>query len=318
MSAANLDATNLADQPFGGLIREDVMNKIWEIDSFPLVLTDLCSSGTSGNSFKEFTTDELGPSATDNAHVDGVDVDQNDTEIGERMGNYHQTALKEIKISTRANASNSIGRAGSLAYQVSQGQKRLRRDVESQMSTNQGSVAGDGLTIAGISAGLGAWISTNVLAGAGYVAGGWNSVTGIIEEPTPGTAEALSETRVRDMAQQVYEAGGDTYCLMATPNVIRLMSEYLFTGAARVATMTNDNMTGTKPATAYGSSNVFVTDFGQVLVMKDNRLQKVDAADQSTMYYLDPSHLTQSFLTGYRTDPLAKTGLSEKRLNCVD
>ena len=33
---------------------------------------------------------------------------------------------------------------------------------------------------------------------------------------------------------------------------------------------------------------------------------------------LDPKHLKQSFLTGYRVEPLAKTGLSEKRMMSVD
>ena len=72
------------------------------------------------------------------------------------------------------------------------------------------------------------------------------------------------------------------------------------------------------PMKAYGSANCFITDFGQVLFMRDNRLQPVEAADESILYFLDPNHLYQSFLTGYRTEPLAKTGLSEKRLIAVD
>lgn len=294
------------------------MEKIWLIDRFPLVLSDMCGTRTSKQTFSEFTTDELGAAVTDNAQIDGADIDQNDSVIGERMGNYHQTSVKEIQISTRANASDSIGRVGSLSYQVSRGQQRLRRDVEAQMCTSQASVAGDGAAIAGISAGIGAWISTNILAGVGYVAGGWDSLTGLIDAPVAGTAEAMTETRLRDVAQAVYEQGGDTEVLMGTPNVIRLLSEYLFGSTARVATMTNENAEGTMPMTAYGSANVFITDFGQVLQMKDNRLQPPEAADESILYFLDPRHLWQGFLTGYRTEPLAKTGLSEKRLICVD
>jgi hypothetical protein len=55
-----------------------------------------------------------------------------------------------------------------------------------------------------------------------------------------------------------------------------------------------------------------------VLKLKDNRLQKEDAAGSASLYFLDPSHLYQSFITGYRTEPLAKTGLSEKRLISCD
>lgn len=318
MSTTNTDAYDLSNQPYGGLIREDVMEKIWQIDGFPLPLTDMCKKTTSGSRYKEFTVDELGASVTDNAVIDGADIDQDDTVLGNRMGNYHQISVKEIQISTRANAVNSIGRQGTLSYQVAQGQKRLRRDVESQMCTSQASVAGTS-SAASISAGLGAWIATNVYRGSDGASGGFNNATGIIDAPTPATAaEALSETNIRDVAQAVYEAGGNTEYLMSTPTVIRLISEYLFSDTARVATMTNDNASGTSPMTAYGSANVFVTDFGQVLKLKDNRLQKEDDTGRATLYFLDPAYLHQSFITGYRVDPLSKTGLSEKRLISCD
>ena len=315
---ANTNALNLAAQPAGGLIREDVMEKIWEIDSWPLPFTELCSKTTSGNPYKEFTIDELGDSATDNAIVDGADIDQNDVVLGNRAGNYHQTAVKEIQISKRANATDSIGRQGSLSYQVSQGQKRLRRDVESQMLTQQASAPGTSGATPSISAGLGAWIETNVAFGALGVAGGFNYTTRIIDAPTPGTKRPLTETQIRDIAQQVYEAGGMTDVLMSTPTVIRLISEYLFSSSARVATMTNDNASGTSPMTAYGSANVFITDFGQVLKLKDNRQQKDTDENVASLFFLDPSKLWQSFMTGYQTEPLAKTGLSDKRLISCD
>ena len=104
---------------------------------------------------------------------------------------------------------------------------------------------------------------------------------------------------------------------MATPEVIRKFSEFLFTTNARIATMTNDNASGTSPMTAYGSTNIFIPDFG-VLKMVANRLQPVEAAGVSTAYILDPSHIRQSMMRGYRVEPLAKTGLSEKRLLSCD
>ena len=105
---------------------------------------------------------------------------------------------------------------------------------------------------------------------------------------------------------------------MSTPTVIRLISEYLFSSSARVATMTNDNASGTSPMTAYGSANVFITDFGQVLKLKDNRQQKDTDENVASLFFLDPSKLWQSFMTGYQTEPLAKTGLSDKRLISCD
>jgi hypothetical protein len=316
MADNNLNAADLAGVQYGGLVREDVMEKIWDISSIPLPFTDLCSKATHSNRKVEFTTDKLRDPVTDNAAVDGADIDQDDTNTGQRLGNYTQISTKEVKISHSAEASNSVGGAGKLAYQITMRQRELRRDVEAQMLTHQASVAGDGDTIAGISAGLGAQLKTNVSVGATGSVGGFNFTTGLFVAPTAGTARALSETTIRDVLQDVYEAGGSTELLMARPPVIRKLSEYLFSGTARVATLqSNKEQKGDGGAlTAYGSVNVFVTDFGQTIQLRDNRLQPADASGVSSVYLLDPAHLEQSFLRGYQVEPLAKTGLSEKRL----
>lgn len=310
---ATLDAVK-----YGGVVLPDVMDKIWDISGIPLPFTDLCSKGTHTNRRAEFVVAELAPPTTSNAAVDGADVDKDDSKQGERQGNYTQISVKEVKVSDQADAANSIGNIGKLSYQITERQKELRRDVEAQMLTHQASVAGDGSTIAGISAGIGAQLKTNVNVGATGAAGGFNSTTGLFVAPTPGTARALSETTVRDILQAVYEAGGNTSLLMARPTVIRKMSEYLFSSSARVATLTSQTSSpDRRPMTAVGAVNVFVTDFGQTVEMRDNRLQPQDSTGVSSMYMLDPSYLKQSLMKGYTTDPLAKTGLAEKRLMSV-
>jgi hypothetical protein len=299
---------------YGGIIREDVMDKIWDISNIPLPFTEMCSKGTHSNRRVEFVTDELASAGTGNAAVEGADVSSDNTKFGLRIGNYTQISVKGLKVTDTVEAADSIGGMAKLSYQISQRQKELRQDVEAQMLSNQASVAGDASTVAGISAGLGAQIKTNISLGATGVAGGFNTTTGLFVATTPGTKRALSETTLRDVLQSVYEAGGNTSVLMARPPVIRAMSEYLFTSTARVATMSADQAQNSPRAlTAYGSVNVFVTDFGQTIQMRDNRIQPVTDTATSTVYLLDSTHLKQSFLRGYQTETLAKTGLSEKR-----
>jgi len=317
MTAANTDHTNLSAAVKGGVVNESLMQKIWLIDQFPLEFTNKCQTGTHGNQFHEFVVDELGAPATDNKQIDGADVDQNDHVLGTRAGNYTQTSVKEIQISTRSNVADSVGRMGSVTYAIMRGQQRLKRDVEAQMLSQLPSVAGDGTAVAGQSAGLGAWLETNVSFGATGSAGGFNTTTGVIDAPTPGTARALTETLIRDISQAVWEAGGNTDCIMGTPTVIRALSEYLI-AEGKIAVLTNDENVGNGEMTARGSVNCFVTNFGQVLKMIPNRLQQQTDTDVSTLYFLDGSHLKQSFMRGYRTEPLAKTGLSEKRLISCD
>ena len=132
-----------------GLINEDVMQKIWDISKIPLPFTDMIGSGSSKNSYKEWTTDELAAPDNTNATVDGADATGDDTKQGDRVGNHHQIPDKIVKVSTRAQNSDTIGRANELAYQVMRRQQELKRDVEAIVLTNQASVADDGDTTAG-------------------------------------------------------------------------------------------------------------------------------------------------------------------------
>ena len=141
MSTANLDSADLKAVARGGLIREDVMNKIFDISRIPLPLTDMIDTESSSNSYKEWTVDALQQSDVTNAVVDGSDASGNDTATGGRIGNHHQIAQKVVKVSYRADASNVIGRAKELAYQLSRRQQELRRDVEAILLKNQASVA---------------------------------------------------------------------------------------------------------------------------------------------------------------------------------
>lgn len=315
MASTNTDHADASAALVGGVIREDVMDQIWDISNIPLPLTDMISKGTHSNRKAEWTEDKLADPNTGNAVVDGADVDQDNSVIPTRLANYTQISVKEVKLSHSAQAADSIGQAMTLSSQVMKRQKELRRDVEAIMLTNQASVAGDGATIPGKSAGFGAQLKTNISLGATGVAGGFNTSTGLFVAPTVGTKRALSETTIRDVLQSVYTNGGNTTTLMARPPVVRKLSEYLFTATARVATMqATQAQAEPKALTAYGSVNVFVTDFGQTIQIRDNRLQPTEAANQSTVFLIDPSHLRQSFLRGYRTEPLAKTGLSDKSM----
>jgi len=296
----------------GGLVLPDVMDKIWNISNIPLVLTDLCAKGTHSNRKAEFTVDELATQVSNNAAVEGADVTRIDNVLSKREGNYTQIATKGVKMTDTAEAANSIGGVGRAAYQLKERQKELKRDIEAQMCSHQASVAGDASSVAGISAGIGAQLKTNVKFGATGAVGGFNYSTGLYVAPTPGTKRALSETLIRDVLQDIYVAGGNTSLLMARPVVIRKLSEYLFTSTARVATLTSEQEQNSPSAlTAYGSVNVMVTDFGQTVQMRDNRLQLVDTTATSSMYFIDPSKLKQSFLRGVQAERLAKTGLSD-------
>ena len=118
MSSANLDSADLKAVAHGGLIREDVLDRIFDISRLPLPMTDMIGSSDVDNSYTEWTQDRLQDQDLTNAVVDGSDVTQDDTNTGKRVGNHCQISVKRVPVSSRADASDTIGRARELAYQI--------------------------------------------------------------------------------------------------------------------------------------------------------------------------------------------------------
>ena len=317
ITGAALDAV-----AFGGLIREDLMNQIWDISNIPLPLADMVGSGSHTHSYAEWQQSELAAPNLSNAVVDGADVTSNDEKLGTRVGNHSQISVKRVQVSMRSQNSDVAGQSDALAWQIMERQKELRRDVDAICVTQQASLADDGAAVAGKAGALGAWIASNVLRGAGGASGGFSA--GIVATPTPGTQRALSETMVRDVCQQIYEDGGNPTLAMSTPAMIRKFSEYLFSTSARVATLMSDVRQAREAAVATGSVSVFVTDFGITLELVANRLQTTHNDATGTpvpvvdFFILDPEYLEISYLQGYQTEPLAKTGTADTRLMSAD
>lgn len=313
---------------FRGLVREDVMDSIWDISKIPLPFTDLVGEDDADNSYTEWTTDKLADPALGGFVVDGSDSDKNDAKGGKRLGNHCCILTKEVQVSQRAQNVDTIGRSDELAYQIMMRQRELRRNVEANALGNQKNQADDGNATPGIAAGLASMITLfdngSGAVNTGFAAGQWSGLT-------PGTPQALTETDVRDALQEAWEGGADPSVLMSVPGVIRKLSEYMFTSSSRIATLTRETqgVGEGEAAVGVGSVNVFITDFGVTVSFLPNRIQRMEAvwtypagtAVEGTgagVFILDPAYARLSYLEGYVTEPLAKTGLTDKRLMKVD
>ncbi len=320
MATGNLDSADLKGVAFGGLINEDVMQQIWDISAIPLPFSDRIESDPATNSYTEWTQDRLEDPDLNNANVDGADATGNDTQTGKRVGNHCQNSDKVVKVSNRANNSDTVGRSNELAYQVMRRQQALRRDLEAISMTQQASVADDGDSVAGKAGGFYAWLTTNSFRGATGADGGF--ANGIVSAPTPGTKRALSEKLVRDCAQAVWKQGGNPTILESTPDQIRLLSEYMFSSSAKIATLTSDVQQQRSGVVATGSVNVFITDFGVTLSMIPNRLMPAvvptPGSRNVNVGIIDPDYVRHGFLQGFQVQPLAKTGTAENRQMTVD
>lgn len=319
MAAGNLDSADLKGVARGGIIHEDVLDKIFDISRIPLPFLDLIGSDSVSNAYTEWTKDKLQDQDLDNAVVDGSDTATDDQSLAnnERVGNHCQISVKGLAVSSRADASNTIGFARTLSYQVMMRQQELMRDEEGILMTGQASVADDGAAVAGRLGGFQAWIKTNTLNG---TSGGFQTGTGLVDAFVAGASgNGLTETQVRDMISQVWEGGGSVSQMMSVPSVISAWNQYLFSSSARIATLQGDTSadSGRSGLTAKGYVNVFLSDHGEVVEIRANRLQPtytaVDASPVAAIFFIDPSMVNKGKLRGRRVERLAKTGLSEQR-----
>ena len=334
MSATNLDAFDLANINLDGVIHESVMNAIFDISRIPLPFADRAGTGSHSNQYHSWLMDKLVDAVIDNQRIDGQEVatgTANDTKNGRRVGNHSEIRTKRVEVSTRAQEVNTVEHANELAHQVTRRQQELRRDVDATALSNNASVEGTD-TVAGQSGGLAAWLtsldvdgnaaaSSNVFRAVGGADGGWDDTATdrLIAASVPGTVpEAITETKIRDVVQAIFEKGGEPDTLMTTPAGKRIISEYLFTSTAKVATIVNESPGGSaRERKAQGSIDLFITDFG-ALELVPNRLQPAFDTLNDIAFILDFSFLEMSFLEGYTTKPLAKTSLADNRIMEVD
>lgn len=333
MAIAALNSADLKAVAYNGLINEDVMQQIWDISNIPLPMTDMIGSGSCKNAYKEWTTDELAAPDKTNATIDGDDASGNDSATGERIGNHCQIPDKVVQVSTRAQESDTIGRADELAYQIMMRQRELKRDVEAIICSEYGSLADDGDAVPGRCAGFFAMIRDSLTKGGnalvasdgvrpGFVSGVIDGGTYSTTNFAAGTTRALSEELVRDAAEAAYLDGGNPGYLMTVPQMIGAFSNYLFTSSARIASLYSDTGTAQDAVVAKGSVNVFVTDFGITLDFVPNRLMQPEVATTGSrrvnVGVIDPSYIAIDYLHGYRVESLAKAGTSDKRQMFVD
>jgi hypothetical protein len=320
MSGSNLDSADLKAALQGGLINEEVMQRIIDISDIKLPFRDICGNGGKiGNSYAEWTKDKLSEAQIDNYAVDGQNLSGNNSKVGQRVGNHSQISTKIVAVSTRARDSNVIGTSDSLGYQVMMRLKELMRDQEKMALSWNPSQADDGDTVPGISAGFGSWLTTNVDRGVGGLNGGFGATTPtIVDAPVGGTARAMTETMVRDVSELVYNEGGDPTTMMMRPKLKRKFSEYLYTGEAKVAVLDQDVGNAQEQATAKGAIDVFLSDFS-ILSLVPNRIQPGQpGTNLSCAYLIDPELVDLAYLHGFRTEPQAKTGLSDVKQLIVD
>lgn len=281
-------------------IREDLSDLIADISPTETPFQSNIGSEPASNTFFEWQTDSLASAVATNHQIEGDDLGNTYTAVTAttRLGNYTQILRKDFLLSRTEQVVNKAGRSDERGYQAAKAAKELKRDWESSLTANNAAVAGDDTT-ARETGGLTAWIKTNVdSSNTNSVDPVWSTApTGARSD---GVQRAFTETILKSVVKQVWDAGGDPSILMVGSFNKQEVSG--FSGIAGQRFMVPD----AEPGTIIGAADIYVSDFGNLSVVP-NRFQRARDA-----FVLDPSRARARVLDGYMLHEMAKTGDGDK------
>ena len=279
-------------------IRESLANVISNIAPEETPFTSNVGSENVSNTFFEWQVDDL--AAVDVTPViDGDDVASFDaTTATVRVGNYTQIRRRSMIIADNLGFQDLAGRNDEVAYNLAKRGKEIKRDLETIYTGNTARSAGSA-SAGRVTAGLGAWIATNV-----NKAGDGTNPTAVdgSDARNDGTQRDFTEAMLKDVMQKAYTAGGNPSMLMVGPYNKTVVSGFAGIAAQRYQAPTDG------PTTIIGAADVYLSDFGALTVVPNRFSRERDA------WCLDTEYASIATLRPIQAVDLAKTGDAEKKM----
>lgn len=282
--------------------REDLEDFIYNISPTDTPFMSRAGRGKATNTFHEWQTEELAAAVATNQAVEGDDATNTTVVPTVRVGNYTQIAQYAFGVSGTQQAITRAGIKDEMAHQLVTFGKRMKRDMESQLTQNKASNAG-GAGSARVSASLESWLSSNWTSqGSGGSPSSSGYASGIVAAPTDNsTAGTVSEANVKAVIRSCWTEGGAPDTIMVGP-----FNRTKVSGFTGIATPYNP-LTGAKPATIVASADIYASDFGKLSVIA-NRFQR-----DRTLFVLDFDYWSVAYLRPMQKKDLAKTGDAERK-----
>lgn len=297
-------------------IREDLQDAYISISPTEVPFQTAVGRKSVSNTYFEWTEVDLADPDKTNRVKEGEAAPANDAATnGKRMGNYTQISDKVVEVSTTADAVNGAGDIQTLAKQVAFKLKELKRDMEVMALSNIAADAG-GADEARISAGLPAFLRTNVDRSTGTVDGANPTLSGTTAgypnvAATDGSVRALTEDMLKSVIAACWDAGAEPSIVLCGSKVKQKISS-TFTGSATRYQKIDES----KKINA--AIDVYVSDFGDLQIVPsrflETRTANAETVAARDVFVLDPNYARLTFLQNVKQTPLAKTGHAERRL----
>lgn len=281
-------------------IREDLSDALASISPTETIFMSTIGTRNAENTYFEWSEVDLA-AAGDNRAVEGDAATNSAPTNAVRKGNYTQISTKTVEVSSTNQAVNGVADAQTVAKQVAYKLSEMKRDMEKMLLDNVAASAGTA-SAARQTAGLPAFLTTNTARGSGG-ANGTTSGTGSAGYPdaaaTDGTARPITETILKTVIASCWDEG-------AEPSIVLCGSSQKQTISGFTGNATKFQEVDGKKLTA--AVDIYVSDFGTLQIVPARHVRSRD------VFVLDPNYASVAYLQQAKQEPLAKNGLSERRL----
>ena len=287
-------------------IREDLQDKSYMVSPEKTPVLSAGRRFKAEAKYHEWQRDTLATPNKDNAVPEGDDRTGTALTPTVRVGNTMQLFDKVAVVSSSVRASATAGRSDEMKYQIAtKAIPEIKRDLEAMMLSKNPSVAGNSTT-ARKSGGLGVMIySTALHNGAGATTAHTSGAPTTAQ--TAGTNRAFTETLIKTAMQSIFTNSGEMPTMLSmTPSHKSTFSSFTGIAVNRVTLKK-----GGQQAAVIGGADIYVSDFGELSVVP-NYIQAT--ANPNVVYILNPDYYGVAYLQPLVTQPLAKTGHSEKEM----
>jgi hypothetical protein len=169
-------------------------------------------------------------------------------------------------------------------------------------------VAGNSTT-ARKSAGIAAMLYSNISSGAGGSTPSHTSGAATTA-PTAGTPRTFTETLLKTVLASIYtNCGEEPDFVSVTPT-----HKQTFSGFSGIA-VNRYQVNGRKQGVIVGGADIYMGDFGELTIVP-NYVQAT--ANSTDALVLNKEHYGVAYLQEFKTEPLAKTGHTDKELVSVE
>ena len=284
-------------------IKEDLAAAMASISPVETIFMSTIGTRNVDNTFFEWSEVDLAAASATNRAIEGDASPANTAPTNAvRKGNYTQISTKFVEASDTANEVSGVADAQTVAKQVAYKLSEMKRDMEKMvLGSNVAASAGASGT-ARQTASLSAFLTTNVSRGAGG-ANGTTSGTGEAGFPnaaaTDGTPRAITEAMLKTVIAACWESGAQPTVVLCGSSQKQTIST--FTGNATRYKEAEDSKLN-------AAIDVYISDFGELQIAPARQIRPRD------VFVLAPEFAKIAYLQTAKQKPLARTGLSERRL----